>query len=347
MGAYMDIIFGGKFESALIRSVDEVIQPPRNASTHEYYAGLNRFTPRPYFERCGTFIALATRILVPVVDWNYPYTPERRGALANIDLGITSTSEGGDEWDKDTRAFVRMILRARVLSASSRRHIDDLSLDHYPPEKRKQIEARAKGYKGAVAEHYLCRLFLQLRATRVTGALVVLDEADLKILKEIGEAVAARRSPTPFDIPDVKGKTVEGDLFCAGLLNFDPRDIQAVGAVRADAEVQAYCGQVRSFFQSAESEEAQLRVLAAMKEAYEKSERGAQVEKIFEASSWLIKPLHYIPGPGNVLSAIEDAADLAHKWVQRKISTDSWHLVGTRMKDVATKDYLRRMGNRI
>lgn len=59
----MKVVLAGKFEAALIRSIDEVIQPQRNVSTHEYYVSLNRMVAKNYFDRCGTFIALSDTIV--------------------------------------------------------------------------------------------------------------------------------------------------------------------------------------------------------------------------------------------------------------------------------------------
>jgi hypothetical protein len=105
----MKSIFAGKLETALIRSVDEVLQPNRNVSTNEYYASLNRFVRKSYWDRCATFIAISDNILIPTVDWNYPLDERYRGELKDANLGIESTKAGGGEWDRDTEAFVKFV----------------------------------------------------------------------------------------------------------------------------------------------------------------------------------------------------------------------------------------------
>jgi hypothetical protein len=120
----MKIVFAGQFEIALVRSVDEIMHPQRNASTHEYYAGLNRKVSKSYFDRCGTFIAIADEVLVPQVDWSHR-------SVNDYELGIDSTDAGGSEWDKDTGAFVKFILKKKVLSPSSLSFISTLSIAHY------------------------------------------------------------------------------------------------------------------------------------------------------------------------------------------------------------------------
>ena len=187
-----------------------VVSPPRNVSTNEYYAGLNRKVTSNYFDRCGTFIALAEATLVPSVDWNYPYGNQYRGELASIDLGIERTNSARNEWDKDIVKFVEFLLKQRALSSSSRAYISNLTFSHYPDDVRQHMNANSKKYQKAAARHYLCRLFLQLSAARESGSFVVLSEEDLQILKELGLWMArSGQSPLPFNIPNLKGKLIE------------------------------------------------------------------------------------------------------------------------------------------
>jgi hypothetical protein len=140
----MKIILAGKFETALIRGVDEVVQPPRNVSGNEYYVGLNRKVADNYFDRSGTFIALADMVLVPTVDWNYPYGNQYRGELASVDLGIERMDSAGNEWDRDVIKVVESLLKQRVLSPSSHAYISNLTFSHYPADARQHMNANSK-----------------------------------------------------------------------------------------------------------------------------------------------------------------------------------------------------------
>jgi hypothetical protein len=343
----MKFVFAGKFENALVRSIDDILQPQRNASTHEYYAGLNRKVPKSYFGRCGTFIAISDEILVPQIDWGYPIKKEYRGELKEVNLGIESTPAGGREWDEGTRAFVKLVMSKKVLSSNSCSYISTLSLSHYRPEDQAYLTKNLRRYSQFAADHYLNRLFLQLKAAREANAFLIVAEEDIQILSEIEKYVSAKRLPTPFEIPDLQANLLEPDAFCNGLLNFSPPDIFSVAATRSDASVREYASKIGTLLAESSSNDREQRILAALVEAHRKSKRGAKVKKVFEVGSWVVKPLHYVPIVAEVLSGVEDTKDLAMKWVDRKISHQEWYLLGVRMKDIAIKDYLSRKANMI
>ncbi len=343
----MKIVLGGKFESSLIRNIDSVIQPDRNVSTHSYYVGLNRYVAKSYFERAATFVALADSTLVPEVDWNYPYRRDYRGSLAELDFGIERDKTEIREWDYDTRKFVGILLKNRVLSSGSWLHVSGLSLIHYDAESRKQLTQQSPQLRSSIAEHYLCRLFLQLNVARHTGAFAVLSEEDLAILQEVVDFVSSRKLPTPFDLPALEGRLIDPDKFGDGILNFDPPDMHALAAVRADSEVIKYKKKVSALLAEAPNHEREQKLLSALVEAHERSVSGRKAEKVIETAGWVLRPLHYIPGVDAMLAVAEDAKDLGMKWFNRGVSNSEWHLLGVRMKDVAVRDYLSRKANLI
>ena len=56
-------------------------------------------------------------------------------------------------------------------------------------------------------------------------------------------------------------------------------------------------------------------MLAAMIDAHQKSEAGKRAEKILEVMSWIVKPLHYVPGV--------DAALSIHKKTRKTLGLNS------------------------
>jgi hypothetical protein len=82
-----------------------------------------------------------------------------------------------------------------------------------------------------------------------------------------------------------------------------------------------------------------------MKEAYERPEKKRKIEKGFEIASWVVKPLHNVPLVGEGLSLAEDLKDVAVKWMDKKITDAEWYLIGSRMTDIAIRDYLKRKSN--
>jgi hypothetical protein len=298
-----------------------------------------------YFERCGTFLALADEILVPTVDWNYPLGKQYHGVLSDVELGITLTNSGGNEWDDDNEKFVDRLLKSRALSESSKTYIGALSISHYADVDRKHVEKYIKKYQRAAAKHYLCRLFLQLKSARETGSFVILSEDDMRVIEEVGRWIVKRRLATPFDIPDLRGKLIEPETFASGLLNFSPPDIRAASAVRSDEQIRGYAEKIKSLLQEEHSEDREREMLAAMVEAHKKTVAGEKAEKVFEVVSWLAKPLHYIPGVDAALSVAEDIKDVGTKLLEHEVSKKRWQLIGVKMADIAIRDYLARKGN--
>ncbi len=341
----MKVVLAGKFECSVVRSIDAIIDPRRNVATSGYYLGLNRYVSKNYFDRSATFLALADATLVPNVDWNYPIGKKYRGVLADTELGIERDESDVREWDDDTRKFVGIVLKSKALSAASRAHISTLTLSHYDAERRAEIEGRLDRLSESVAEHYLCRLFLQLNVACRAGAFLVLGEEDIQILQEVGDYLMRSKLAAPFELPDLGGKLIDPDRFCDGLLNFNAPDIRAVGAVRAEPEIHRYGQKVSALLSEAPSQEREQKILAAMIDAHERSVAGAKAERIFEVLSWVAKPLHYVPGVDATLTALEDAKDIGMKWLQRDVADKEWYLIGARMRDVAIKDYLARKSN--
>ena len=341
----MKIVFAGKFECALVRGIDGIIQPRRNETTHEYYVGLNRQVSKQYSDRCGTFIAIANEVLVPQIDWNYPIDKKYRGSLTGLDLGIESTESGGREWDQNTQKLVKHLIGNRALSSHSYSYISKLSLSNYPQEPREEITQNLTRYEGAVANHYLNRLFLQLRAAREAAGFTILSEDDIQVLEDIGKYCLSTKLPIPFDIPDLQGRLINPDAFCDGILNFSPPDIFSVATVRSDSQIRAYGAKLGSLLAQNSSGDRERQILKAMVEAHKKSSAGERAEKIFEIGSWVVKPLHYVPISGEILSVAEDLKDVAQKWADREISRQQWYLIGVRMADIAIKDYLARKAN--
>ncbi|WP_374573237.1 hypothetical protein [Phenylobacterium sp.] len=344
----MKAILGGYFETALVHYCDAVIRPDRNATTHPYYVCLNRKTPKAYFDRAATFLAVADEVIVPSIDWalaidsNDP--PELTAQSLNVEIN-GKANPGGGEWDRDAIAFADILLDNGALSTESWIHVSRLELGALEPEARRAIEERRDELQRQVGHHYLCRLLLHVRAAADTGAFLVLSEPDCRVLQEIGEFLTRTGLASPHPMPDLTGKVLAGDDFAAGLLNFSPPDALAMAAVKRDPQIRRYARQVSEVIGEAATEASQRALLHAMQEAHERAEAGRKAEKVFEVASWCVKPLHYVPGVGEVITVAEDVKDLVNKWVDRKTVGKEWYLLAAKMADVAISDYLSRKGN--
>jgi hypothetical protein len=345
----MKVILGGYFETALVRYADAISNPDRNRTWHPYYVCLNRDVPKAYFDRAATFVALAEEVIVPSIDWGGPIGGPDEPGLSSQSLGVSVGGGpehfGGMEWDDDTRAFVDILLDHQALSLESWVHASRFETDRMDPDGDRPLKERQDELRIQIANHYLCRLLLQVRATTDSGAYLVLSEADLAILKEIGTFLANTRLPAPYPLPDLTGQVLAGDDFAAGLLNFSPPDALAMAAVKADAQVKKYAREVTRFLHDSQTVEAQREIVRAMARAHDQAQAGRKADKVFEVATWVVKPLHYIPGPAEILSVAEDLKDLVAAWAKRKTESKEWHLLAARMTDVAISDYLSRKGN--
>lgn len=344
----MDVILGGYLETGLVRYFDAVLQPDRNRTSHPYYLGLNRKVAKTYFDRSATFVSIADRIVIPSIDWG-PFRSDHLTfdpAILGMDLN-PEEEPGGREWDDDAVAFAEVLLANKVLSLESWRHASTLDLSEHDQESLTRIGQRRAELEHKIAHHFLCRLLLQIRAASATGAFLVLAENDLQILKEIGQFLLTSRAPSPHPLPDLTGQVFSGEDFAGGLLNFAPPDALALVAVKKDETVRRYADKLASVIGETSTEASQRGLLQAMREAHEKAEAGRKAETVFEISSWIAKPLHYVPVLGELLSVAEDAQDLMAAWAKRETERQEWCLIGVRMTEIAYKDYLARHHNQM
>ena len=354
----MKVVLAGYLETALIRRVDEIFRPTFNSSVDSYDICLHRKVPRSYFDQAATLLAIADATIVPPSDWHY-YGLHPGSRTEEDSLGIEALGNGsidryaGDrlkierEWNPDIGVLCKILLSRGALSASSILHISNVDLRGLDQNNLRNIPNRQKSVYGEVALHYLRRLLLQVNSAREHSAHIAISEADLKILEEVGGFIKANRLATPFDLPDVTDSSMLTEEFASGLLNFSPPDIQSVEAVRQDDVVRLYADRVKQFFSLDQKGDAEIEMLRAMKNAYEKSERGRRAERVFEVVGWIAKPLHYVPGLGEGLSLAEDVKDVLSHWMKREIADEEWFFLGVKMAEVATKDFLARAHNRI
>ena len=83
----------------------------------------------------------------------------------------------------------------------------------------------------------------------------------------------------------------------------------------------------------------------ALIDAYYRSEAGRKAKTVFEIGTWVVKPLHYLPGVDTIVSIAEDIKDVAQKAAESKLKQTEWFLIGVRMQELAIRDYLDRLSN--
>ncbi|HLY81027.1 MAG TPA: hypothetical protein VKQ70_16730, partial [Caulobacteraceae bacterium] len=338
----------GYLETALVRFTDEIVRPDRNRAPHEYYMCLNRKVDKGYVDRSAAFVSLASTVIVPSIDWAMASPNGEFPDLRADRLGVEINGEqayGGREWDDDTQAFVDLILDNRGLSIESLRHASQVDLRDIEVTDRAALLDDRDRIERNVARHYLCRLLLQVRAAAASDARLVLAEPDCDVLNDVGAFVTRTGLAAPFPLPDLSGRALAAESFAGALLNFAPNDALALAKVKLDPKVRAYAAKVASFFEAEDTLEAERELLAATKLAHDQADAGRKAQTIFEVVSWIVKPLHYVPGAGEVLTVAEDLKDAIALWTRRKTEATEWRVIGAKMRDIAYDDWLSRKGN--
>ena len=202
----MKIIPVEKYESALVRLVDEAIQPSRNIKGSRYYMDLNRVVNRSFVDGIGTFIALAEETVVP---WQLDWGDRSQGPdEARIKLGVHKSAapdpngeESRRQYD-DLKALNEEIRGSDILSPQSLEYVTTLDLTTYPRQAilswRKDIEKN----QSEILRAYLTRLLNQIyTAPEITQSYLLIAEPDIQILGEIGTALAEGKLTTKTPLP--------------------------------------------------------------------------------------------------------------------------------------------------
>jgi hypothetical protein len=336
----MKIVLGGNFESALVRLHDEEVSPNRNKTPHSYYLDLNRNTDRIYRDGAATFAALAESVSIPwELDWNE----------SNIakECGIAKTPRMKEDLDWQVQyeiisKLIDGIMKDHVLSYRSLLEITSLDFRGYSDDVVSEYGNLSEKNKNEITKNYLRRLLHQVYAANSDGCYLVISEVELEILNEIAKFLTGGDFHYNIPFPDLSNKIIDPEELADGILTFSPKDVLSLRAVRDDSDIQKYAERVRKEIGKVSTSG----LTQAAVEAYRKTEIRKRSEHTMEIVSWVVKPLHYIPGIDAALTIGEDVKDLALKAIRWKEKCEDWHIIGVKMQQIANDDFIRRVGNR-
>jgi hypothetical protein len=337
----MKIVLTGHFESAFVRMHDEETHPDRNTTGLSYYMDLNRNTDRIYRDGASTFIALAERTTVPwELDWGGP------GDLASK-CGITRSADPKQdlEWQQQydvVQEFIADVIRKDALSAKSLSHITGLDLSGYPEEIARTFVLTKPSEQSDLVAAYLRRLLHQIYAAQGQQTYLLVAEPEVRIIADLGEFLVSGGFRRQIPFPDLRGRLIDTEALLDGVLAFSPPDISSLEAVKRNPEVQHYAERVSNELKRGAASDL---TLAAV-EAYRSTEAGKRTDRVFEALTWVAKPIHYIPGLDAVMTVAEDAKDLAIQAARWRMRYSDWHLIGVKMQTISTEDFFKRLSNR-
>jgi hypothetical protein len=340
----MHVMLGGKFEYAVIRAIDAQNNVPRNDRASGYYGGLNRRTPKSFLDRAATFLMLAEEVLIAGADWSDVPSPGVVSGVSGSDLGLRHEFGRFGEWDEEGRSLAKAILDKNLLSEELIAYITDIILSDIPKDEGRDFHKEYEDGKLGLAEHYLCRLFMQIRTVQGTKIALVLDESDIEIISQIGAHIRAGRLSSYFEFPEANGTIILGHHFGGPLLCFSPPDALAIAAIRKDAQIQSYAESVRHHIGHADNDD-ETQMIRAMAKTYRAVGKRRKIDTFFDVSGWVAKPINYVPFIGNVASAIADAADVAQLGIKKDIVKREWYLIAARATQVGIEDYLSRQHN--
>jgi len=337
------LILAGKYESAIVRAVDADYQPMRNNTSHPYYVDLNRITDKRFFDGAGTFMSIANETYVPLwLDWNFPY--EASATLAS-GLSLKRTPSDRDENEivyREIDKIAKQVISKRVLSRKSLAYIRTLDLSSYEEDEIATVKSELRDVTNA----YLRRLLVQVYMSFIMGSYLLICENDVRIVADIGTSLVTNRIATPLPFPDLTGKLLNPDLFANGILNFSPIDLNSLVAVREDKIVQKYAASVREELKLQPDDAQNDSLNNALIATYRASKASGRFTRVLEIGTWVVKPLHYVPIAGEILTLVEDVKDAVQKGAELLNEHKSWHMIGVRMHEVSVIDYLNRISNK-
>jgi hypothetical protein len=342
----MKIIPAGKYESALVRLADEIANPNRNTTGHQYYMDLNRLVGRDFIDGVGTFIALSEQTIVP---WELDWSEKNEGIPVGLNIQRSLSPNRDEEYNRhydELEKLIKQISSSNILSSSSFEYITSLDLHGYSKEIIDSWNTDPDGNRSNLLRSYLRRLLHQIYTTpNFTQSYILMAEPDIQVLAEIGEGILSKRIETNIPFPNLQNRLLEPNSFAHGVLNFSPRDLQSIDYVRNNKEIRQYSEKIRSILDNAPAGPEDPAIIDALIDAHYRTEAGRKAKTVFEIGTWIVKPLHYLPVIGEVLSVAEDLKDVAQKVAEIEAKKHEWCFIGVRMHTLAIEEYLKRLSD--
>jgi hypothetical protein len=221
----MKITPAGKFESALVRLVDEAVMPDKNATGNRYYMDLNRLVDRSFVDGVSTFVALAEETIIPSqLDWlDLNQLPDNKRIELAVHRVATRNRKDEERLHDEVEALKEQICKRRILSRRSLEYITSLDLSTYPEDVIKDWHKNIKRARSNVLSAYQRRLLYQIyTVSDVTSSYLLIAEPDIQILAEIGNGLVGGKANDKSPIPRSQKSFIRSRYFHSRDFEFFP-----------------------------------------------------------------------------------------------------------------------------
>ncbi|MDB6010979.1 MAG: hypothetical protein JWL65_3229, partial [Gammaproteobacteria bacterium] len=194
--------------------------------------------------------------------------------------------------------------------------------------------------------HFLCRLILQNRLAKSTGATLIGNAAFHRI--------SALAAPTIVSVTGSEHKPAEAEPQNLGIserlldvvgLNFSPDNLEVFAAIRESKDITTYATAFREALVSAAASPSELetKFLQLMRDAMESEDVARRVSGGLSTAGSVLEVAGLVPVIGTVAGALGIGTDAGKRVADKRAEGKSWYLLGTKMQEVGIRDRLKRL----
>jgi hypothetical protein len=194
--------------------------------------------------------------------------------------------------------------------------------------------------------HFLCRLILQNRLAKSTGATLIGNAAFHRIsalaAQTIVSVTGSGQKPTEAE---PKNLGISERLLDVVGLNFSPDNLDVFAAIRESKDITSYATSFRQALVSAAASPSELeaRLLQLMRDAMESEDVSKKVSGGFSTAGSVLEVAGLVPVIGTVAGALGMGTDVGKRVADKCAEGKSWYLLGSKMQEVGIRDRLKRL----
>jgi hypothetical protein len=194
--------------------------------------------------------------------------------------------------------------------------------------------------------HFLCRLVLQNRLAKSSGATLIGNAAFHRISTLAAPTIVSvtGSGQQPAETHSKNLGISERLLEVVGL-NFSPDTLELFAAIRESKDITSYATSFREALASAAESPLELenKLLQLMRESMESEDVAKRVSGGLSTAGSVLEVAGLVPVIGTVAGALGIGADVGKRVADKRAEGRSWYLIGSKMQEVGIRDRLRRL----